>query len=159
MVFSTSVVSACSCANYTPVQKTMESYAQRAVFTARVVQSIGRVYNSGGNRSSERVIAVVERRYWGFPSHWPGIVILDGSGLCDMGILEGQDYFVSAYRSSRYGVFLVGGCSRTQPLKPTPVDLRTVDGSACSGAGGSLIGRVSYSDDKEKDPVPVRMLR
>lgn len=98
MVLSTSVVSACSCANYTPVQKTMESYAQTAVFTARVLQSIGRVYNSGGNRVSERVIAVVERRYWGFPSHWPGIVILDGSGLCDMGILEGQDYFVSAYR-------------------------------------------------------------
>ena len=58
--------------------------------------------------------------------------------------------------SSRYGVFLVGGCSRTQPLKPTPVDLSTLDGSACSGAGGTLIGRVSSSDDKGKESVPVR---
>ena len=98
---------------------------------------------------------MVERRYWGFPSYWPGIVILDGSGLCGMGILEGQEYFVSAYRSGRYGVFLVGGCSRTQPLN-TAVDVRTLDGSLCVGQGGTLIGHVSYSVEKDGKSVPVR---
>jgi hypothetical protein len=154
-VFSSRLVSACSCVNSTPVQKTTETYARRTVFTARVVQSIGGVYNFNGERTSGRAIAIVERRYWGFPAYWPGIVILDGGGLCGMGILEGQEYFVSAYRSNRYGVFLVGGCSRTQPLRGA-VDVRTLDGSHCAGEGGTLLGHVSYSVDKDGKSVPVR---
>lgn len=152
------VVSACTCRNSTPVEKNIGRYAQRAVFTAQVIQSIGEVYDVNGERSSDKVIAVVHHRYWGFPAYWPGLVILDGSGLCGMGLLEGEEYFVSASQTSRLGVFDVTGCSRTQPLKTAPVDLRTLDGSLCSGPGGTLIGHV-YSATDEGERSPVRNVR
>ena len=156
VIFSTSVVAACTCANYTPVQKTMEQYAKETIFTARVVQSLGQVYNNNGERSSSRVVTLVRHRYWGFPSYWPSLVILDGNGLCGTAFLEGQEYLVSAYPSTRYGVFVFGACSRTLPLKTSPVDLRTLDGSLCAGPGGTLIGHVYYSSENQPQASLVR---
>jgi hypothetical protein len=159
MALSSPLASACTCRNNTPVQKTNGRYAEAAVFTARVVHSIGKVYDFNGARSSDRVVAIVHRRYWGFPSFWPGLVILDGSGLCGIGMLEGEEYFVTAYRSERYGVFLVGGCSRTQPIDAAPVDLRTLDGSHCASPGGTLIGHVSFWRENQPGRTPVRNAR
>lgn len=157
MALSLSLGNACTCGpNYTPVQRTDERYAEKAVFTAHVVQSIGGIYNLDGVRSSDRVIALVHHRYWGFPSYWPGIVILDGRIPCGLGFLEGEEYLVSAYRGSRYGVFEVVSCGRTQPLKTASVDLRTMDGSICSGPGGTLIGHVSYWTENQRGTPPVR---
>jgi hypothetical protein len=159
ILLSPCLVSACTCANATPVEKNLERYTKQAVFTARVVQSIGTIYDFNGERSSAKVVALVHQRFWGFPSFWPRLVILDGNGPCGMGLLDGEEYLVSAYRTSRYGLFDVGGCSRTQPLKTVPVDLRTLDGSLCSGPGGTLIGHVYFVNGDERSPNPVRNAR
>ena len=64
IALSSSLGNACTCGpNYTPVQRTDERYAEKAVFTAHVVQSIGGIYNLDGVRSSDRVIALVLLRY------------------------------------------------------------------------------------------------
>ncbi len=85
-------------------------------------------------------------------AYWPPLIILDGDTLCSMAFLERQEYLVVADRSTRYGVFLAGGCTRTQPLTPRTVDLRTLDGSLCAGPGWTLIGSVSNWADQQ----PVR---
>src|SRR5450631_4530003 len=105
----------CSCSNGTPIQKALERYRDRAVFTAHVVQLMGGVGNLDGKRISGQVLAVVRQRYWGLPSYWPKVVILDGGFFCNIALEEGQDYLVSGWRG-RYGVLDVSGCSRTQPL-------------------------------------------
>lgn len=46
MVLSSPLASAYSCRNTTPVHKTLDQYARRAVFTARLVRSIGGVYET-----------------------------------------------------------------------------------------------------------------
>ena len=73
-----------------------------------------------------------------------------------MEFLEGEEYLVSAYRGSRYGVFEVVSCGRTQPLKTASVDLRTMDGSICFGPGGTLIGHVSHWTENQRGAPPVR---
>jgi hypothetical protein len=159
-LIGSSLASACSCSNSTPIERTQTTrYGEGAVFTARVVQAIGG-YSIDGRRSSTRVIAVVQRRYWGLPSYWPNIVILDSGFLCNFGMYE-EEYLVSG-RRIRYGVLDVGWCSRTQPLASAQVDLRTLDGALCTGAGGTLIGRVSmggyasYNSGNPRDLSPVR---
>jgi len=142
MVFSSTLAYGCSCSNSTPIQQTSEKYRERAVFTAHVVQLMGKVYNWDGKRLSSQVLAVVKDRYWGLPWYWPKVVLLDGSYPCDIAMEEGQDYLVSG-RRERYGVLGVAVCSRTQPLKTAQVDLRTLDGSHCTGPGGTIIGRVT----------------
>jgi len=145
-LFSSPAVFACSCSNSTPIQRTSDHYADRAVFTAHVVQLMGRIYNWDGKRLSSQVLAVVKERYWGLPWYWPKIVILDGSYPCDIAMEEGQDYLVSGHRW-RYGVLGVNGCSRTQPLSMAQVDLRTLDGSHCAGPGGTVMGRIHRGRD------------
>jgi hypothetical protein len=132
---------ACSCANYTPIQKTLKKYNDRAVFTAHVVQLIGKTYNFDGKRFSDVALAVVHDRYWGLPWYWPKVVILNGQYPCDTIMAAGEDYLVSG-RRARYGVLEVNLCSRTQPLKTAQVDLRTLDGSHCGAPGGTLIGKL-----------------
>jgi hypothetical protein len=140
----------CSCSNSTPIQQTSERYGESAVFSAHVIQLVGRIYNfrSQPKRMSSLALAVVKDRYWGLPWYWPKIVLLDGSYPCDIAMAEGEDYLVSGTRA-RYGVLKVNGCSRTQPLKSAQIDLRTLDGSHCFGPGGTLIGRVF----REKEPI------
>lgn len=138
-VSCSSIALACSCGNATPVQRTLEKYNNRAVFTAHVIQLIGKVDNRDGKRYSHLALAVVHERFWGLPWYWPTIVILDGGFFCDMELAEGEDYFVSGYRD-RYGVLDVSHCSRTHPLRWSQVDLRTLDGSHCSAPGGTIIG-------------------
>jgi hypothetical protein len=132
----------CSCSNSTPIQSTSESYRERAVFTAHVVQLMGRIYTFDGKRMSSLVIAVVNERYWGLPWYWPRIVLLDGRYPCDIAMAAGEDYLVSG-RRERYGVLYVASCSRTQPLETAQIDRRTLDGSHCAGPGGTLIGLVT----------------
>jgi hypothetical protein len=138
---SASFAVGCSCSNTTPIQKTYEHYRERAVFTAHVVQLMGKVYKWDGKRLSSQVLAVVKHRYWGFPWHWPEVVMLDGSYPCDIAMEEGQDYLVSG-RRERYGVLNVAVCSRTQLLKSAQIDLRTLDGSHCAEPGGTVIGHL-----------------
>ena len=146
LAFSSSLAFGCSCSNSTPIQKTSEHYRDRAVFTAHVVQLMGRIYNFGGKQQSSLVLAVVKERYWGLPWYWPKVVILDGSYPCDIAMAEGEDYLVSG-RRERYGVLGVAVCSRTQPLKNAQLDMRTLDGSHCAEPGGTIIGRVYRGKD------------
>jgi hypothetical protein len=155
IVFCSSVACACSCSNYTPIQRTYERYSERAVFTARVVQFTGPVYDFAGERSSSQVLAVVRHRYWGLPWYWPSVVLLDGSYPCDITMKVGEEYLVSGDRN-RFGVIAVNLCSRTQPLKTAQIDLRTLDGSHCAGPGGTLIGRVTYWTEKQRRPSLVQ---
>jgi hypothetical protein len=153
LVLCPSLALACSCSNNTPIQKTSERYKERAVFTAHVVQLMGRVYNWDGKRLSSQVLAVVRDRYWGLPWYWPKVVILDGSYPCDIAMEEGQDYLVSG-RRERYGVLGVAVCSRTQLLKTAQIDLRTLDGSHCAGPGGTIIGHLYKGrDDRLHEPL------
>jgi len=154
-VFTTScssVAIACSCDNNVPIQRTYERYAERAVFTARVVRLMGNVYKIDGGRSSDKVLAVVDHRYWGLPWYWPKAVVLDGSYPCDIALGDGEIYLVSG-RLRFYGVLEVNGCSRTQPLKSAQIDIRTLDGSNCASPGGTIIGRLFQA---KKERVPVR---
>lgn len=146
---------ACECSNHTPIQNTSATYRRRAVFTAYVIKLIGQNYNFGGKQSSDRVLAVVHERYWGFPPHWPKVVILNGSYPCDMSMDKDEEYLVAGF-PGRYGEFAVNGCSRTQPLQTAQVDLRTLDGSHCAEPGGTLIGHVLKGDllFSKSSPVP-----
>jgi len=136
----------CSCSFGPPIQKTSERERERAVFTARVVQPLGRIYNWDGKQLSDMVLAVVHERFWGVPWNWPKTVILNGSYPCDTAMAIGEEYLVSG-SPERYGVFSVNGCSRTRPLKEAQVDLRTPDGSRCAGPGGTVIGYVRKGND------------
>lgn len=140
-VVSTTGAVACSCSNPFPIQRTNERYADRAVFTARVVQFLGKAFRYGGKEYSGKVLAVVEQRYWGVPWYWPKIVVLDGGFFCNL-VMDKQTYLVSGGRTG-YGIVDVEGCSRTAPLRSDPVDRRTLDGSNCRGPGGTIIGRVA----------------
>lgn len=153
LVFSSSLAFGCSCSNSTPIQRTSEKYRDRAVFTAHVVQLMGKIYNWDGKRLSSQVLAVVKDRYWGLPWYWPKVVLLDGSYPCDIAMEEGKDYLVSG-RRERYGVLGVAVCSRTQPLETAQLDLHTLDGSHCAGPGGTIIGHVyKREDDRRENPL------
>jgi hypothetical protein len=136
------------------MQRTDRYYSERAVFTARVIQLLGKAYNLDGERESGAVLAVVHHRYWGLPWYWPRVVVLDGGFFCGIAIRDGEEYLVSGYRE-RYGVLYVGTCSRTQPLK-TAVDLHTLDGSLCAAPGGAIIGHVSEAAEAQREGAPVR---
>lgn len=137
----------CSCSNNTPIQATSEKYRDKAVFTAHVVQLMGRIGNFDGKRMSGQVLAIVRDKYWGLPWYWPKVVVLDGGFLCNIVMAEGEDYLVAGYRS-RYGVLQVGSCSRTQPLETAKIDRRTLDGSHCAGPGGTLIGDIRQGGNR-----------
>jgi hypothetical protein len=145
----------CECSNNTPIERNLEHYRERAVFTAHVLQVIGRPYERDGKRYSDLVLAVVHQKYWGLPWYWPKIVLLEGGGFCGMLLTEGEDYLVSG-RRWRYGVVGVGVCSRTQTIDRAQVDLRTLDGSLCSAPGGTLIGEIrgAYGDDQTDKHYP-----
>ena len=98
LLFSSVAAFACSCSNSTPIQYSVERYRERAVFTAHVVQLMGRVYNWHGKRMSGLVLAVVKDRYWGLPWYWPKIVVLDGGFFCNIAMEDGKDYLVSGRR-------------------------------------------------------------
>jgi hypothetical protein len=154
VVFGSSLLHACECSNSTPIQKTLEKYSDRAVFTARVVHVIGRVAEWQGKRYSDVTLAVVHTRHWGLPWYWPKVVILDGQYPCDYYMAEGEEYLVSGWRG-RYGVINVAGCSRTTPLKQAQVDLRTLDGSHCAAPGGTVVGTLHLqSDDARREETP-----
>jgi hypothetical protein len=146
----------CSCSNDRPIQSTSDWYRDRAVFTAHVIQVVGRIYDfkNEPRRMSSQALAVVKDRYWGLPWYWPKVVLLDGSYPCDIAMAEGEDYLVSG-RRVRYGVLDVRGCSRTQLLKSAQIDLRTLGGSHCAGPGGTIIGHVT----RDRDSVPGVLLR
>lgn len=155
VLFASCVAFACSCSNSVPIQKTSERYTNRAVFTARVVQLMGRVYDFRGKRMSGQVLAIVKQQYWGLPWYWPRIVVLDGGFFCNIVMEQGKDYLVSGHRV-RYGVLDVSGCSRTQPVDEAQVDVRTLDGSHCAGPGGTVIGHVYRGEEsyRQNPPVP-----
>ncbi len=155
VTFSSPLVFGCSCTNSTPIQKTSQSYRNRAVFTARIVQLMGKTYNWDGKRYSSQALAIVHERYWGLPWYWPKIVLLDGRYPCDTVMADGEDYLVSG-RRSRYGVVEVNLCSRTQPLKTAQLDLRTLDGSHCAGPGGTIIGHVVDWTVAGRERLPAR---
>ena len=148
-------VFACSCSNSTPIQRSVERYRDEAVFKAHVVSLMGRVYNFGGKRESSIVLAEVTERIWGLPWYWPKVVVLDGSYPCDIAVSEGDDLLVAG-RRGRYGMLMVNGCTRTQPLQMAQVDLRTLDGSHCAAPGGTVIGRVWRGQDRfsRNSPAP-----
>jgi hypothetical protein len=152
-LFPMSLAFCCSCSYGPPIQQTSERERERAVFTARVVQPIGRMYNWNGERLSDMVLAIVHERYWGLPWYWPKVVILDGKYPCDAVMAIGEDYLVSGWRE-RYGVLEVNGCGRTRPLKSAQLDLRTLDGSHCAAPGGTVIGYVRKGNDEVRGDHP-----
>lgn len=152
-VTSTVMAFACECSNNVPIQSTSERYRQRAVFRAHVFHLVGRTEFWNGKRYGTVALAVVRKQYWGLPWYWPKIVVLSSAGACaDIGFLKGEDYLVSG-RRGRYGLLEVSGCSRTQPLNTAQLDLRTIDGSHCSGPGGTMLGYV-YDPSRKYAPVP-----
>jgi hypothetical protein len=152
LLVAASLAYPCSCSNSTPIQRTSERYQDRAVFTAHVLGWLGS-HKGNGQLWSDRVLAVVHERYWGMPWYWPRIVMLNGSGQCDIAMLIGEDYLVSGWRY-HYAMIDVGVCSRTQPLKTAQLDLRTLDGSHCAGPGGTVLGHISNARDiKEILPI------
>jgi hypothetical protein len=154
-IFFSTIGFACSCSNTTPIQKTSKRYRERAVFTARIVQLVGRTFDMGGKAYSEQALAVVQKRYWGLPWFWPKVVLLDGRYPCDIAMAAGEEYLVSGLRV-RYGVLDVSVCSRTQPLKTAQLDLRTIDGTHCETPGGTIIGHVVEWRESQHENVPVR---
>jgi hypothetical protein len=142
---------ACSCSNVFPIQKGLAKYRDRAVFTARVIQLIGKVGTFHGQRYSRMALAVVREHFWGLPWYWPKIVVLDGGFFCDIGLKDDEDYLVSGF-PYRYGILDVSMCSRTCPLRLAQLDLRTLDGSRCSAPGGTLIGRLYTTRGGTSDP-------
>ncbi len=160
LLVSVNVALGCECSNSTPIQQTSAQYRDRAVFTAHVIQLVGRTYDfkNEPRRMSSSAFAVVKQRYWGLPWYWPKIVLLDGAYPCEIAMAEGEDYLVSGQRV-RYGVLAVNLCSRTQPLKGAEIDLRTLDGSRCAGPGGTLIGGVLVGRDPYRNPrIPDMLL-
>ena len=87
LLVSVNVAFGCECANGTPIQRTSERYRDRAVFTAHVIQLVGRIYDfkSEPKRMSSQALAVVKDRYWGLPWYWPKAKITwfpeGGSGM------------------------------------------------------------------------------
>jgi hypothetical protein len=154
-IFSSALAFGCRCSNGEPIQRTSERYRERAVFTAHIVQLMGRTYNQDGKRYSGKALAIIHERYWGLPWFWPKIVLLDGGGLCDIVLPDSEEYLVSG-RPERYGVVDVSLCSRSQPLKTAQLDLRTIDGSTCAGPGGTVIGHsLEWSEAQHKNlPAP-----
>jgi len=151
--FPMSLAFCCSCSYGPPIQQTSERERERAVFTAHVVQPIGRMYNWNGERLSDMVLAIVHERYWGLPWYWPKVVILDGKYPCDLAMAIGEDYLVSGF-PERYGVLKVNGCSRTRPLKSAQLDLHTLDGSHCAAPGGTVIGYARKGNDEFRGDHP-----
>jgi hypothetical protein len=152
-VLASSAAHACSCTGSGPVQKSDPYYAGQAVFTARVVALLGKVYRlRDGKRYSSITIAHVQTRHWGLPWYWPKFVILNGQYPCDYIMAENEDYLVVG-RLERYGVLNVAGCSGTQPLNTAQVSLRTLDGSHCAAPGGSIIGQVLQGQYHKLVPV------
>src|SRR5882724_6817148 len=148
MMFWSAWAFGCSCSNGNPIQKTGDRYGERAVFTARVIQLMGRTGTWNGTRQSQQALAVVHERYWGIPWYWPKVVVLDGGFFCNIALADGEEYLVSG-RRVRYGVVDVSVCSRTQPLKTAQLDLRTIDGSHCAAPGGTLIGHLLESTETQ----------
>jgi hypothetical protein len=145
--FPMSFAFCCSCSYGPPIQKTLQRERERAVFTAHIVQPIGEIYNQDGKRLSDKVLAIVQERYWGLLSYWPKVVVLDGSYQCGSVMAIGADYLVSG-SGERYGVLAVNFCSRTRPLKSAQLDLRTLDGSHCAAPGGTVIRYVRKRSDE-----------
>jgi len=143
----------CSCSNSTPIQRTSDRYRERAVFTARVIQLMGRTNSWNGTRYSRQALAVVHERYWGIPWFWPKVVLLDGGFFCNIAMADGEEYLVSG-RPQRYGVVDVSVCSRTQPLKTAQLDLRTIDGSNCAVPGGTIIGHLLEWSEAQRKSLP-----
>jgi len=153
VIFSGICAFACSCGNGDPIQPGDERFRDRAVFTARIVQLVGRPYRFDGVRYSSQALAVVHQRFWGLPWYWPKVVFLDGSYPCDAALRQDEEYLVSG-RKGRYGVLLVNLCSRTQPLSTAQLDLRTIDPAYCSETGGTIIGHVYRGNDRLKENPP-----
>ncbi len=66
---------ACSCKNSTPIMPSIELYRDHAVFTACVIQSVGRTFASNGEEVSVLAFAVVHQKYRGLPWYWPKVVL------------------------------------------------------------------------------------
>ncbi len=156
LVIGTTAVWACECYNNIPIDRTVARYADRAVFTARVVVPIGAAWRRGDKRFSEFALAIVNERFWGLPWYWPKVVILEGHYPCDNAVTIGKDHLVSG-RKLRYGVVDISGCSRTWPIEFAQVDLRTIKGSHCNGPGGTVIGLV-HAGLRQSDERPIPYL-
>ena len=142
----------CSCSNNVPVQKNLEGYRHRALFTAHTYRWL-RTAAYNDQRISDKVLAVVQHRYWGLPWYWPSIVLIETSPFCSGILFVDKDYLVSGWVSS-YGRIEVNECSRTQPLESAQIDLRTLDGSHCAGPGGGVLGHVFDWNEKGRYPIP-----
>jgi hypothetical protein len=53
----------------------IELYRDHAVFTACVIQSVGRTFASNGEEVSVLAFAVVHQKYRGLPWYWPKVVL------------------------------------------------------------------------------------
>jgi hypothetical protein len=146
VLLSSAAALACSCSNNVPVQRNLPRYAEKAVFTARIIQLVGRKANGWRQYPSYSTLALAEIKteYWGVPKLWPRVVLLDGRYPCDIPLFDGMEYFVSGWRVG-YGIVAVNHCSRTTLLNRAQIDLRTADGSACAARGGALLGTVQRS--------------
>ena len=144
------VAFSCSCSNNVPIQQGLESYRNRAVFKAHTYRWF-RTADYNGQRIADKVLAVVQQRYWGLPWYWPSVVLIESSRFCGGILFVDQDYLVSGWPVG-YGRIEVNECSRTQRLDAAPVDLRTMDGSHCAGPGGSILGHTHRGNDRGLDP-------
>jgi hypothetical protein len=138
----------CSCSNNVPIQQGLERYRDRAVFKAHTYRWL-RTAEYDGQRISDKVLAVVQERYWGLPWYWPSIVIIETSSFCGGILFVDQDYFVSGWPIG-YGRIEVNECSRTQRLNTVPVDLRTMDGSHCASPGGAILGHTYRQNENAR---------
>jgi hypothetical protein len=143
---------ACSCSGGGPVQKSDPKYRNSAVFRARVIRFLGRTEGTTV-QYSDRALALVLERYWGLPWYWPKVVMLDGHGPCGQVFVLGEEYLIVGSRNW-YGALDLNSCGGTRMIRHAQVDLLTLDGSRCTGPGGSIFGVVH-----SPTPIPRLTLR
>jgi hypothetical protein len=92
-------------------------------------------------RAGEWAVGVVEERFWGVPSHWPGLVL-----MTNYIYWKGATYFIDGGREQTLVEHVVPivsagiGCSRSRAIQDAIVDLRILHQAAPKGA--AIVGRV-----------------
>lgn len=155
-----------NCRGKPPILRPQNS--THAVFTAKVLfagRSIDAMMDRGiefgpwswGQRNGDWAIGIVQEQFWGMP-HWTRLVL-----LINYVYWQGETYFVDGQRSEGWLTHFLPiveggvGCSRTQPIQFSLVDLRLLRKPPPEGRGramGYVLAPEIYTSPFERPPKP-----